>query len=379
MSKLTNPRRQAENEAKATTRMLRVSPQKLNLLAQLIRGKKVATALADLEFSRKRISVEVKKTLESAIANAENNHELDVDDLIVAQAWVGKDIVMKRFSPRARGTGRTDREAVRQHHHYRAGSRRRRQGRLERRFHMGQKINPIGLRLGVNRTWDSRWFSSKGEYGKLLHEDMKIRETLTKGLKQAAISKIVIERPHKKARINIHSARPGVVIGKKGADIEKLRKQVAKLTNSEVAINIVEVRKPEIDATLVAESIAQQLERRVAFRRAMKRAVQSAMRLGAEGIRINCSGRLGGAEIARLEWYREGRVPLHTLRADVDYGVATAHTAYGTCGIKVWIFKGEILEHDPMAQDKRLAEADHSSTHRPRREPREREHAREAV
>ena len=178
---------------------------------------------------------------------------------------------------------------------------------------MGQKINPIGLRLGVNRTWDSRWFSSKGEYGKLLHEDMKIRESLTKGLKQAAISKIVIERPHKKARINIHSARPGVVIGKKGADIEKLRKQVAKLTSSEVAINIVEVRKPEVDATLVAESIAQQLERRVAFRRAMKRAVQSAMRLGAEGIRINCSGRLGGAEIARLEWYREGRVPLHTL------------------------------------------------------------------
>jgi len=236
---------------------------------------------------------------------------------------------------------------------------------------MGQKINPIGLRLGVNRTWDSRWYSNKGEYGKLLHEDMKIREVLTGALKQAAISKIVIERPHKKCRVNIHSARPGVVIGKKGADIDKLRKQVAKLTQSEVAINIVEVRKPEIDATLVADSIAQQLERRVAFRRAMKRAVQSAMRLGAEGIRINCSGRLGGAEIARLEWYREGRVPLHTLRADVDYGVATAHTAYGTCGIKVWIFKGEILEHDPMAQDKRQAEADHSSTHRPRREPRE--------
>jgi small subunit ribosomal protein S3 len=242
---------------------------------------------------------------------------------------------------------------------------------------MGQKINPIGLRLGVNRTWDSRWYSNKTEYGKLLQEDIQIREVLMKGLKQAAISKIVIERPHKKCRVNIHSARPGVVIGKKGADIDKLRKQVSKLTNSEVAINIVEVRKPEIDATLVAESIAQQLERRVAFRRAMKRAVQSAMRLGAEGIRINCSGRLGGAEIARLEWYREGRVPLHTLRADVDYGVATAHTAYGTCGIKVWIFKGEILEHDPMAQDKRQAEADHSSTHRPRREPRERDRERE--
>ena len=233
---------------------------------------------------------------------------------------------------------------------------------------MGQKINPIGLRLGVNRTWDLRWFANKTEYGKLLHEDMKIREKLQEGLKQAAISKIVIERPHRKCRVNIHSARPGVVIGKKGADIDKLRKQVAKLTKSEVAINIVEVRKPEVDATLVAESIGQQLERRVAFRRAMKRAVQSAMRLGAEGIRINCSGRLGGAEIARLEWYREGRVPLHTLRADVDYGVATAHTAYGTCGIKVWIFKGEILEHDPMAQERRATEVDHTSSPRPRRD-----------
>jgi len=235
---------------------------------------------------------------------------------------------------------------------------------------MGQKVNPIGLRLGINRTWDSRWFANKAEYGQLLHEDMKIREVLMKALKQAAISKIIIERPHKKCRVTIHSARPGVVIGKKGADIDKIRKLVAGLTKSEVVINIVEVRKPEVDATLVADSIAQQLERRVAFRRAMKRAVQSAIRLGAEGIRINCSGRLGGAEIARLEWYREGRVPLHTLRADVDYGVGTAHTAYGTCGIKVWIFKGEILEHDPMAQDKRLAEADSAggNNNRPRRE-----------
>ena len=187
-----------------------------------------------------------------------------------------------------------------------------------------------------------------------------------KDLKQAAVSKIVIERPHKKCRVTIHSARPGIVIGKKGADIEKLRKKVAKLTDSEVHINIVEVRKPEIDANLVAASIAQQLERRVAFRRAMKRAVQSAMRLGAEGIRINAAGRLGGAEIARLEWYREGRVPLHTLRADIDYGTATAHTAYGTCGIKVWIFKGEILEHDPMASERRQTEgAEQGSGRRP--------------
>ena len=231
---------------------------------------------------------------------------------------------------------------------------------------MGQKVNPIGLRLGINRTWDSRWFATRGDYAKLLHEDMAIRASLMKTLKQAAVSKIVIERPHKKCRVTIYSARPGVVIGKKGADIDKIRKSVAGLTESEVVINIVEVRKPE------ADSIAQQLERRVAFRRAMKRAVQSAMRLGAEGIRINCSGRLGGAEIARLEWYREGRVPLHTLRADVDYGVATAHTAYGTCGIKVWIFKGEILEHDPMAQDKKMAEQDHGGggggDRRPRRD-----------
>lgn len=232
---------------------------------------------------------------------------------------------------------------------------------------MGQKINPIGLRLGINRTWDSRWYSNTKDYGRLLHEDIKIREVLSEGLKQAAISKIVIERPHKKCRVNIYSARPGVVIGKKGADIDKLRKQVGKLTKSEVAINIVEIRKPELDATLVADSIAQQLERRVAFRRAMKRAVQSAMRLGAGGIRINCSGRLGGAEIARLEWYREGRVPLHTLRADVDYGVATAHTAYGTCGVKVWIFKGEILEHDPTAQERHLHEPESQPPHRQRR------------
>jgi len=222
---------------------------------------------------------------------------------------------------------------------------------------MGQKVSPIGLRLGINRTWDSRWYAEGAEYGRLLHEDLAIREMLMKELKQAAVSKVVIERPHKKCRVTIHSARPGVVIGKKGADIDRLRKKVAEMTRSEVHINIVEVRKPEVDATLVAASIAQQLERRIAFRRAMKRAVQTAMRMGAGGIRINCGGRLGGAEIARTEWYREGRVPLHTLRADIDYGSAVAETAYGTCGVKVWIFKGEILEHDPMASERRALEA----------------------
>jgi small subunit ribosomal protein S3 len=220
---------------------------------------------------------------------------------------------------------------------------------------MGQKVNPIGLRLGVNRTWDSRWYAYRN-YGDLLHEDLKIRDYLMDKLSPAGISKVVVERPAKRARITIQTARPGVVIGKKGQDIEKLRQEVAKMTNGDLHLNIVEIRKPEIDAKLVAENISQQLVRRVAFRRAMKRAVQSAMRLGALGIRINCGGRLGGAEIARMEWYREGRVPLHTLRADIDYGTATAQTTYGACGVKVWIFKGEIMAHDPAAQDKKLQE-----------------------
>ena len=220
---------------------------------------------------------------------------------------------------------------------------------------MGQKVNPIGLRLGINRTWDSRWFAD-ADYAKQLHEDFKIRNFLKKKLAAAGISRVIVERPAKKARITIHSARPGVVIGKKGQDIDVLKNELQKMTGGEIHLNIVEVRKPELDAQLVAESIAQQLERRVSFRRAMKRSVQSALRQGAEGIRINCGGRLGGAEIARTEWYREGRVPLHTLRADVDYGISTAHTTYGACGIKVWIFKGEILAHDPMAQDKRLSD-----------------------
>lgn len=207
---------------------------------------------------------------------------------------------------------------------------------------MGQKVNPIGLRLGINKTWDSRWYAD-GDYANKLHEDIKIRKYLKDKLGQAGISKIVIERPAKKAHISIHTARPGVVIGKKGADIEKMKRDLERFTTDEVQLNIVEVRKPELDANLIAEGIAQQLERRVAFRRAMKRAVQSAMRLGAQGIRINCAGRLGGAEIARTEWYREGRVPLHTLRADVDYGTAEANTTYGIIGLKVWVFKGEIM------------------------------------
>ena len=231
---------------------------------------------------------------------------------------------------------------------------------------MGQKVSPVALRLGINRTWDSRWYAEKNEYPKLLMEDRKIRALVNSLKSTAAISKIVIERPHKKCNVTIYSARPGILIGKKGSDIELIKTKIQKITNTDVTINILEVKKPEIDATLVAESIAQQLERRVAFRRAMKRAVQTALRMGAGGIRINCGGRLGGAEIARTEWYREGRVPLHTLRANVDYGVATAQTTYGAIGIKVWIFKGEILEHDPMAQEKSITGSqDQSRNQRP--------------
>ena len=219
---------------------------------------------------------------------------------------------------------------------------------------MGQKVNPIGMRLQVNRTWDSRWYADTKDYGDLLLEDLRMRDFIREECSQAGVARVIIERPHKKGRVTIPTARPVVIIVKKGADIETLRQKLANMTDSDLHLNIVEGRKPELDAQLVGESIAQQLERRVSFRRAMKRAVQNAMRMGALGIRVNVAGRLGGAEIARTEWYREGRVPLHTLRADVDYANVEASTPYGIIGIKVWIFKGEIMEHDPMAQDKKM-------------------------
>lgn len=221
---------------------------------------------------------------------------------------------------------------------------------------MGQKVNPIGLRVGINRTWDSRWYAGK-DYAKKLVEDLKLREYVQERLKPAGISKVIIERAAKNTRVSVHAARPGVIIGKKGADIEKLRSELSRRAGGEVSLNIIEVRKPDVDAQLAAEGVAQQLERRVSFRRAMKRAVQNALRAGSKGIRINVSGRLGGADIARTEWYREGRVPLHTLRADVDYGTAEALTTYGIIGVKVWLYKGDIMEHDPMARDKRLEAA----------------------
>ena len=237
---------------------------------------------------------------------------------------------------------------------------------------MGQKIHPTGFRLAVSRNWASRWYASNRDFAGMLAEDIKVREYLKAKLKNAAVSRVVIERPAKNARITIYSARPGVVIGKRGEDIEKLRKEVSDLMGVPAHINVTEVRKPELDAQLVAESIAQQLERRIMFRRAMKRAVGNAMRLGALGIKVNVGGRLNGAEIARSEWYREGRVPLHTLRADIDYGTAEAKTTYGIIGIKVWVYKGEVFDFSQIGQEKQ-DDARPERSERPSRPARDRD------
>jgi small subunit ribosomal protein S3 len=207
---------------------------------------------------------------------------------------------------------------------------------------LGQKVHPKGLRLGINTTWDSNWFAKKN-YSDLLHEDLMIRRYIKNRLFHAGISKVEIERAIKRSRINIHTARPGIIIGKKGSEVDRLKTELEQMTQKQVFINIVEIRRPEIDAQLIAENVALQLERRIAFRRAMKKSVTSAIRLGAKGIKISCAGRLAGAEMARLEWYREGRVPLHTLRADIEFGIAEAKTTYGIIGVKVWVFKGEVL------------------------------------
>jgi small subunit ribosomal protein S3 len=218
---------------------------------------------------------------------------------------------------------------------------------------MGHKVNPVGIRLGISRDFNSKWFATKKDFANYLIADIKVREMLREKLAQAGVSRILIERPAKTARITIHTARPGVVIGKKGEDIEKLKADASAIMGVQTHLSVVEVRKPEVEAQLVAESIAQQLERRIMFRRAMKRAVQNAMRLGALGIKVNVAGRLNGAEIARTEWYREGRVPLHTLRADIDYGFAEAKTTYGIIGVKTWIYKGEIFDlYAPAADGK---------------------------
>jgi len=238
---------------------------------------------------------------------------------------------------------------------------------------MGHKVHPTGIRLGISKDWNSKWYANKREFAAYLAGDLRVREMLRKKLAQAGVSKIQIERPSKTARVTIHTARPGVVIGKKGEDIEKLRKEVSAIMGVPAHINVAEVRKPELDSQLVAESIAQQLERRIMFRRAMKRAVGNAMRLGGLGIKVNVSGRLNGAEIARSEMYREGRVPLHTLRADIDYGFAEAHTTYGIIGVKVWINKGEVFDYTQVGQEKPDDQQRPERSERPARPARDRD------
>ena len=220
---------------------------------------------------------------------------------------------------------------------------------------MGQKVHPVGIRLGIIKDWTSKWYANTKDYANYLHTDLRVREHLRKKLANASVSRIQIERPANNARVIIHTARPGIVIGKKGEDIDRLRADISQMMGVPATVSVEEIRKPELDAYLVAESVAQQIERRIMFRRAMKRAVTNTMRLGAQGIKINVAGRLNGAEIARSEWYREGRVPLHTLRADIDYGVAESNTTYGVIGVKVWIFKGEVLGHEEVVEEEAAA------------------------
>ena len=348
-------------EAKAILRSARISAQKARLVADQVRGLAVGHATNLLTFSDKKAAHLIKKVLLSAVANAENNLGADVDELKVATIFVDEGPSLKRMHARAKGRGYAHHQAHQPHHR----GRRRSKGQDER--WVIKFIPPVSA-LASPRTGIPSGSPTSAITPATSAADLKVRELLKKKLAQAGISKILIERPAKTARVTIHTARPGVVIGKKGEDIEKLRKEVSQVMGVPAHINVTEVRKPELDAQLVAESIAQQLERRIMFRRAMKRSVQNAMRLGALGIKVNVGGRLNGAEIARSEWYREGRVPLHTLRADIDYGFAEAKTTYGIIGVKVWIYKGEIFDLHASQQE---AKAEASEERPPRRAPAE--------
>ena len=298
----------------------RVSVQKACFVLDAIRGKDVTTALGILTYNPRYASSLIKKLLESAIANAENNNGMNRDNLYIAECYANKGPTMKRVKPRAQG----------------------RAYRIERRLNMGQKVNPHGLRVGVIKDWDSKWYAD-AEFSDFLVEDYNIRKFLKKKLFAAGVSKIEIERASDRVKVVIHTAKPGVVIGKGGNEIEVTKQELSKLTDKKVLVDIKEIKRPDKDAQLVAENIAQQLENRVSFRRAMKSTMSRTMKAGALGIKTSCSGRLGGADMARTEFYSEGTIPLQTLRADIDYGFAEADTTYGKVGVKVWIYKGEVL------------------------------------
>src|SRR5210317_1745137 len=335
MNKTKKKNRKKVDTVKSVNNSIRTSVRKLNPILKSIVGKKVDVAMRDLQFSAKRISKDIRKTIGSAVANAENNFQYDIDNLIVKEAYCGKKIVMKRFRPRAKGRAAPIlkpyssvtiilSEAKQMESH-------------------GQKVNPVGFRLGVNSGWDSVWYAKKKDFGNYLIEDFKIREYIKKNVINSGVAKVMIERTSNKCYVTIYTSRPGFVIGKKGSDIDKIKNNLSKFTKNEVTLNIKEVKKPETNAYLVAENIAQQLVKRISYRRAMKRAMQSCIRLGAKGIKVSISGRLGGNEIARTEWLRDGSIPSHTLRADIDYAEAEALTTYGIIGIKVWIYKGEVF------------------------------------
>ena len=323
--------------AKAHAKYLRISPRKVKIVADLIRGKSLEQATAILLTTPKAASEPLLKLLKSAAANAENNHKMDPENLYVSEVFATPGPIIKRIMPRAQG--RAYRINKRTSHVTLAVA----EKEEGRRQNMGQKVNPHGLRVGVIKDWDSRWYARNEKVGDLVVEDYNLRKYLKKTLYSAGIPKIEIERDNAKIKIYLHCARPGVVIGKGGTEIERLRLELEKKLGKPVALNIVEVKSPDTNAQLVAENIAQQLEKRIAFRRAMKNAMGRAMRSGARGIKVMCSGRLAGAEIARNECYHDGTIPLQTIRADIEYGFAEAATTYGRIGVKVWIYKGEVL------------------------------------
>src|SRR5215470_17881250 len=366
-------------EAQATARFIRTSAQKAGLVLDLIRGKDVNRALATLKYTRKGIAEDISKVLRSAIANATNKEGFsgDVDRLFVSACYANQGPSAKRVRPAPMGrafrvlkrtahltvhvserpekivavaTDAADKRPRRPQGKKPAGgsqksaarSRKSEVGNEGEGVAVGQKVHPFGFRLGFNKTWRSRWYSDR-DYAKLLHEDLALRSTLKKRFAHAGVSKIETERAANNLKIDIYTSRPGIIIGRKGTEVDKLKQEIQKRTNRTVFINIQEIQKPELDSQLIAESVAMQLEKRVAFRRAMRKAVESALRFGARGIKVRVSGRLNGAEIARSEWYLHGQLPLQTLRADIDYGFAEANTTYGQIGIKVWLYKGERL------------------------------------
>ena len=320
--------------AKAMARTVRVSPRKTRLVLDLIRGKNVADAIAILKFTPNKAARVVEKVLNSAIANAENNFGLEKANLVVSETFANEGPTMKRFRPRAKGSASPINKRTT---HVTVVVSEKQGGKI-----VGQKVHPIGMRVGIIRDWDAKWYAEK-EYADYLHEDLAIRKFIQTELADASVSRIEIERAVNKVIVSLHTAKPGMVIGKGGANVDALRAKLNKLTGKQVHINIVEIKQPDLDAHLVGENIARQLEQRVAFRRAQKQAIQRTMRAGAKGIKTQVSGRLNGADIARSEGYSEGTVPLHTLRADIDYAWEEADTTYGKLGVKVWIYRGEVL------------------------------------